>query len=109
MHGHGCWTGWCGGLVECVHEQAGLAGDGIHEINRLHPLLLAQVHTSHERDEAIWVREQILTLRDQHNVKYQDIAVLYRTNLQVRVEEGRYVTLSAVSTRKPGIQFGGPP
>ena len=54
-------------------------------------LLLAQVHTSHERDEAIWVREQILTLRDQHNVKYQDIAVLYRTNLQVRVEEGIYV------------------
>ena len=51
------------------------------------------------------MREQIQTLRDQHNVKYQDIAVLYRTNLQVRVGEGIYthVSLSAVSTRKPGI------
>ena len=38
---------------------------------------------SHERIEAIWVKDKTKHLRDHLGVKYEDIAILYRTNLQV--------------------------
>ncbi|GAX75618.1 hypothetical protein CEUSTIGMA_g3062.t1 [Chlamydomonas eustigma] len=42
------------------------------------------VHVEHEREEAGWVTSQIRQLKSKEGSKYEDIAVLYRTNLQSR-------------------------
>jgi superfamily I DNA/RNA helicase len=45
--------------------------------------LLEQLHLSQERAEALWVKDKIRSLREHQGVNYENIAILYRTNLQV--------------------------
>ncbi|WP_093137630.1 DNA helicase PcrA [Salinibacillus kushneri] len=53
---------------------------------------LIQFHqAASERDEAIYVVEQMETLMNEENLQYRDMAVLYRTNAQSRAVEDAFV------------------
>ena len=48
---------------------------------------ITRYHAQNEHDEAGWVAEEVVRLRDEHEYKLSDIAIFYRTNAQSRVLE----------------------
>ncbi len=67
--------------------------------------LLGLVETADERDEALWIAEEIRTRARESALAYEDVAVLYRTNAQSRALEDAFRRLDLPYQIVGGVRF----
>jgi DNA helicase II / ATP-dependent DNA helicase PcrA len=67
--------------------------------------LLQVVETADERDEALWIAEEIRTRARDSGLAYEDVAVLYRTNAQSRALEDAFRRFDLPYQIVGGVRF----
>jgi len=67
--------------------------------------LLQVIETADERDEGMWIAEEIRTRVAEEGVSYPDFAVLYRTNAQSRALEDAFRRLDIPYQIVGGVRF----
>jgi DNA helicase II / ATP-dependent DNA helicase PcrA len=68
-----------------------------------HPII--RYHADDEHDEAAWVSEEVERLRRDEDVRFDDVAVFYRTNAQSRVLEEIFVRVGTPYRVIGGVRF----
>lgn len=67
--------------------------------------LLQLMETADERDEAMWIAEEIRTRVQEGSLSHEDVAVLYRTNAQSRALEDAFLRLDIPYQIVGGVRF----